>query len=140
MPDNSTNHIKTAEIVLPCSELDATLEFFTDKLGFKINAIFPADAPEVAVISGHGVRLRLERGGSESPGKLRLLCQNPTEFADGETELTAPNGTKIELVEAEPPLILPPEQQSFVLNQISDEAVWQVGRAGMQYRDLIPDR
>ena len=140
MPDNSTNHIKTAEIVLPCSELDSTLDFFTDKLGFKINAIFPADAPEVAVISGHGVRLRLERGGSESPGKLRLLCQNPTEFADGETELTAPNGTKIELVEAEPPLILPPEQQSFVLNRISDEDVWQIGRAGMQYRDLIPDR
>ena len=94
----------------------------------------------MAVVSGHGVRLRLERKGSGSPGTLRLLCKNPATFADGATELTAPNGTRIELVAANPPLVLPPEQQSFVCNRISDDSQWQVGRAGMQYRDLIPDR
>ena len=94
----------------------------------------------MAVISGHGVRLRLERGGSGSPGKLRLLCRNPEEFAEGATELTAPNGTCIEIVEADPPLVLPPEQQSFVLNRYSNDASWEVGRAGMNYRDLIPNR
>ncbi|MBC8220956.1 MAG: cupin domain-containing protein, partial [Proteobacteria bacterium] len=86
------------------------------------------------------VRLRLERGGSGSPGKLRLLCRNPEEFAEGATELTAPNGTCIEIVEADPPLVLPPEQQSFVLNRYSNDASWEVGRAGMNYRDLIPNR
>ena len=140
MPDSFKNQIKAAEIVLPCSELDTTLEFFTEKLGFRINAIFPADAPEESVISGHGIRIRLKKGDTGSPGRLRLLCRNLANFADGETKLTAPNGTKIELVEADLPLVLPPEQQSFVLNRISGEAVWQVGRAGMQYRDLIPDR
>lgn len=30
-------------------------------------------------------------------------------------------------------------QQSFVINKI-DDGVWGIGRAGMQYRDLIPDR
>ncbi len=140
MPDSFKNQIKAAEIVLPCSELDTTLEFFTEKLGFRINAIFPADAPEESVISGHGIRIRLKKGDTGSPGRLRLLCPNLANFADGETKLTAPNGTKIELVEADLPLVLPPEQQSFVLNRISGEAVWQVGRAGMQYRDLIPDR
>ena len=140
MPANSENPIQASEVVLPCAELESTLAFFTENLGFQINAIFPADAPLVAVISGHGVRLRLERGGSGSPGKLRLLCQNPEEFAEGATELTAPNGTCIEIVEADPPLVLPPEKQSFVLNRYSNDASWEVGRAGMSYRDLIPNR
>ena len=140
MPANSENPIQASEVVLPCAELESTLAFFTENLGFQINAIFPADAPLVAVISGHGVRLRLERGGSGSPGKLRLLCRNPEEFAEGATELTAPNGTCIEIVEADTPLVLPPEQQSFVLNRYSNDASWEVGRAGMNYRDLIPNR
>ncbi|HIB70899.1 MAG TPA: cupin [Candidatus Marinimicrobia bacterium] len=137
---NSENPIQASEVVLPCTELESTLSFFTEILGFQINAIFPAEAPLVAVISGYGVRLRLERGGSGSPGKLRLLCRNPEEFAEGATELTAPNGTCIEIVEADPPLVLPPEQQSFVLNRYSNDASWEVGRAGMNYRDLIPNR
>ena len=140
MNSNPENPIQAAEVVLPCPELNETLAFFTEKLRFRINAIFPADAPAVAVVSGHGVRLRLQRGGSGTPGTLRLLCKNPATFADGATELTAPNGTRIELVAANPPLTLPPEQQSFVFNRIGDDSQWQVGRAGMQYRDLIPDR
>ena len=140
MPANSENPIQASEVVLPCTELESTLAFFIEILGFQINAIFPVDAPLVAVISGHGIRLRLERGGSGSPGKLRLLCRNHEEFAEGATELTAPNGTCIEIVEANPPLVLPPEQQSFVLNRYSNDASWEVGRAGMNYRDLIPNR
>ena len=140
MPVNPENPIQAAEIVLPCAELNPTLEFFTERLGFRVNTIFPADAPAVAVISGYGVRLRLEHGGSGTPGILRLLCKNPAEFADGASERTAPNGARIELVAANPPLVLPPEQQAFVCNRISDDSQWQVGRAGMQYRDLIPDR
>ncbi len=82
MPDSFKNQIKAAEIVLPCSELDTTLEFFTEKLGFRINAIFPADAPEESVISGHGIRIRLKKGGTGSPGRLRLLCRNLANYAD----------------------------------------------------------
>ena len=140
MPANSEHPVQSSEVVLPCPELESTLAFFTENLGFQINAIFPADTPLVAVISGYGIRIRLESGGSGSPGKLRLLCRNPKEFAEGATELTAPNGTCIELVEANPPLVLPPVQQSFVLDLFSNNASWEVGRAGMLYRDLIPNR
>ena len=45
MLDNSANPIKASEVVLPCAELESTLAFFTENLGFQINAIFPADAP-----------------------------------------------------------------------------------------------
>ena len=51
-----------------------------------------------------------------------------------------PNGTRIEIAAAPPPLVLPPLQASFVLSRIGDDAQWTTGRAGMRYRDLIPDR
>ncbi len=131
---------QAAQIVLPCAELDETLCFFTDRLGFRIDAIFPADDPATAVISGYGLRIELERGGDGAPGILRLLFRDPDALADGAAELTAPNGTRIELVDADPPLVLPKEQLSFVLSKNDDDAPWGTGRAGMRYRDLIPGR
>jgi len=129
-----------AQVVLPCEDLDQTLEFFTRKLGFRLEMIFPADDPTTAVISGHGVRLRLQRRPGGSPGVLRLACADPGSVAGGARELTAPNGTRIELVEAEPDLKIPPARASFVLTRMSGSGGWGVGRAGMLYRDLIPDR
>ena len=120
-------------------DLEKTSEFFTQRLGFRVDTVFPADDPEVVVISGHGLRIRLVRGNDASPGFLRLICDDPAGIAGGATELTAPNGTRIELVPADPPLALPPTVQSFVLTRSGDTA-WGLGRAGMRYRDLIPDR
>src|SRR5258707_844246 len=37
------DHIRLAQVVLPCPDLAATLRFFTDELGFKVNLILPAD-------------------------------------------------------------------------------------------------
>ena len=54
--------------------------------------------------------------------------------------MTAPNGTLIQLVDADPPLVLPPLVPSFVVSRIGDDPHWGIGRAGMGYRDLIPDR
>ncbi len=142
MTDTRSNGVAAAEIVLPCTELADTLPFFTKRLGFRTDAIFPADDPAVAVISGFGLRIRLVRGGEGSPGVVRLHCTKPAQIVDGATELTAPNGTRIEIVEADPPLELPPVAQSFVLNKVGDAGgdAWGVGRAGMGYRDLIANR
>jgi quercetin dioxygenase-like cupin family protein len=82
----------------------------------------------------------LERGASEAPGTIRILCHDPAAFADGRTELTAPNGTRIEIVDANPPLEVPPTRHAFVVRRLEDSDSWIVGRAGMHYRDLIPDR
>ncbi|MDH3714787.1 MAG: cupin domain-containing protein [Gammaproteobacteria bacterium] len=136
----SSAQIQAGEIVLPCTELDATLRFFTDSLGFRIDAVFPADAPAVANISGYGLRVRLQVGADGALGALRLTCREPDSVAAGERILDAPNGTRIELVSAESPMVLPPQQQSFVVHRVDDDADWGVGRAGMLYRDLIPDR
>ena len=132
--------IRGAEVVLPCPELDATLAFLRDRLGFRVDAVFPADDPAVAVLSGHGLRLRLDQNARGDPGTLRLLCTDPATVAAGARELLAPNGTRIELVEADPPLVLPPLRPAFVLSRLEDGAAWVEGRAGMLYRDLIPGR
>lgn len=133
-----------AEIVLPAPNFDATLKFFTERLGFRLDAIFPADDPATALVSGHGVRLRLERRGTGAGGTLRLLARDPAAlaraFGGGAAAVTAPNGTRIEFAAEDPPYALPPERPSFVVAKMGGGAGWGVGRAGMLYRDLIPDR
>lgn len=140
MEPSNAHLIRAAQVVLPCDDLDETLAYFTDRLGFRVEAIFPADDPMVAVIAAHGVRLRLERGRSGAPGVLRLFCSDPAVLAGGDRVLTAPNGTRIELEPAEPPIVLPPLQPSLTISKMTDDAQWKVGRAGMRYRDLVPDR
>ncbi len=128
-----------AEIRLPTSDLRDDLPFFTKVLGFRLDMIYPADNPEVAILSGHGLRLRLQKGAPEAPGTLRLLTDDAG-FADGKRDLTAPNGTRIEIDALNPPLVLPETQHAFVVRRLADQAPWVIGRAGMHYRDLVPSR
>jgi quercetin dioxygenase-like cupin family protein len=76
------------DIVLQCPELDPALDYYTETLGFRLDMIFPADAPRTAELSGYDITMRLES-----------------------------------------------EPQDRSIN-----SGWHVGRAGMQYRDLVPGR
>jgi quercetin dioxygenase-like cupin family protein len=129
-----------AEMRLPTSELRNDIPFFTKTLGMRLDMIYPADDPKIAVFSGHGLRVRVENGATEPPGTLRILTDDPDGFADGARVLTAPNGTRVEIDEASPPLVMPQSVHSFVVRRLADQAPWIIGRAGMHYRDLIPDR
>jgi len=129
-----------AEIRLPTTELRDDLPFFTKVLKMRLDMIYPADNPEVAVLSGHGLRLRLQKGAAESPGTLRILTDDPDGFAGGARLLTAPNGTKVEIDDLNPPLVMPATEHAFVVRRLADQAPWIIGRAGMQYRDLVPSR
>ncbi len=128
-----------AEICLPTRDLTGDIGFFTKTLGFRMEEIFPADDPAVAVFSGHGLRMCLTKGEGDT-GHIRLLADHPAEIAEGATRLTAPGGARIEIARRNPPLVLPPTAHSFVVRRLADQAPWVIGRAGMQYRDLIPDR
>lgn len=126
--------MQTAEVVLPCPELAPTLAFFTDELGFRVETIFPAEEPHTASISGHGLRLRLAPGEGD-PGLIRIARVG----AAGET-LTAPNGTRIEWIDPDPPIDMPAFVPEFVITRAADGPAAGEGRAGMVYRDLIPSR
>ena len=129
-----------AEIVLPTKELREDIPFFTNTLKMKMDMIYPADNPTVAVFSGHGIRVRIDKDADIPPGKLRILCEDPERFCKGKKHLKAPNDTIVEFDELNPPIVLPTTKHSFVVRKLADQAPWIIGRAGMQYRDLIPDR
>jgi quercetin dioxygenase-like cupin family protein len=123
-----------AELLVPAGDLAASLAFFSE-LGFALESTFPAEEPRVAVLSGFGVRLRLDADARTPPGHLVLHCEDPQT-----RELTAPNGTRVELRARAPGLLIPPLLASYVVSKLDDASSWTVGRAGMRYRDLIPDR
>lgn len=125
-----------AEAVLPCAELEATRRFFVDALGFRLETIFPADEPAVAVVSGYGLRLRLDGRRVGDPGIVRILGWDRA----GERPTVAPNGTRIEYGELDPWPDLPPVAQELAVVRRRDTPDFGVGRAGMLYRDLIPGR
>jgi mannose-6-phosphate isomerase-like protein (cupin superfamily) len=95
--------------------LSDILALFTEQLGFRLCSIYPADHPTTALIEGTRV-----------PVRLRLT--------------TSGAGVAVEPARAEPPALeLPPLVPSLVVTRQRD-GDWGSGRAGMQYRDLIPDR
>jgi mannose-6-phosphate isomerase-like protein (cupin superfamily) len=86
---------------LHCAELDEGLAWFVDRLGFRLDAIGPSDAPRWARISR---------------GELRAVLRAPSpapRYADAAPVVLARGGAS---------------------------ASWTRGRAGMAYRDLLPDR
>ena len=131
--------VREAEIRLPSHDLHADLSFFGKMLGFRLDSIFPADDPAVAVISGHGLRLRLERGAGEAPGTIRLLCDDPAESTGARRDLVAPNGTRVEIRATGHVPEIPPPRHALVVQRAGGGS-WGLGRAGMRYRDLIPGR
>src|SRR5438477_5619404 len=132
--------VRSAEVVVPCCDLQATMDFFLERLGFRLEVIFPADAPSTAVISGHGVTLRLVLSGNVPAPRLRLLIDRSALPSGTTHELTAPNGMKIELAEANSAITVPEGKQEFVISRLGGADAWGTGRASMQYRDLIPSR
>ncbi|WP_109313980.1 cupin domain-containing protein [Ruegeria sp. AU67] len=140
MTSTLNNSQARAEIRLPTSELRDDIPFFTKTLGMRMDMIYPADDPSVAVFSGHGLRLRVERDAPEAAGTIRILTDDPDGFAGGQRTLVAPNGTRVEIDELNPPMVMPETVHSFVVRRLKDQAPWIIGRAGMHYRDLVPDR
>jgi mannose-6-phosphate isomerase-like protein (cupin superfamily) len=126
---------EVAEVVVPCFDLDETLSFFLNSLGFRVEMITPADNPNTAIISGYGVRLCLRSGGSGKAITLRLNSNNRATQT-----LHAPNGTTVEIINSSTSVVLPELKESLVVRPLTSDASWTVGRAGMRYRDLIPSR
>jgi mannose-6-phosphate isomerase-like protein (cupin superfamily) len=131
--------IQEAEVVLPCTDFKPTLDFFTDTLGFGIDMIYPADSPRIANISGYGTRIKLDKNCNAAPSILSLACTDD-DLISASSPLIAPNGTRIEFRPLTTSLDLAPLEPSLIVRQLAAAGAWGVGRAGMQYRDLIPGR
>jgi quercetin dioxygenase-like cupin family protein len=104
----------TTDEILYCSDLDRAIALFA-RLGLRLDTIFPADDPAVATLSGAGARVRLVR----TVAAIADAAAGPVA-----AELDG----------------LPALQPSYAVVRAADAAAWHTGRAGMQYRDLLPDR
>lgn len=138
------------EFVLPAGDggVEATARFFTERLGFRLVSIVPADGPREAVLERGTTRVRIDRACAGAAGRLRLGLPGGVSPAD-EREWTAPNGTVVELVDSEgagdlasapQTIAVPPLEHGVVVSRAGDGAAWHAGRAGMLYRDLVPSR
>ena len=129
--------ITSAQIVLPCKNFNRSLEFFVETLGFRVETIFPADAPSTAVISGYGTTLRLQNSSENQPLTIQLIG----DFSDKTLrELCSPDGVRVILIDDKSKIEIPEIRHEFVISKLDGENVWGEGRAGMLYRDLIPSR
>ncbi len=126
--------VGSAEVVLPCDDLQATAEFFTGELGFRLECIMPADDPRVAIVSRDGMRVCLDRTSKSPPGVLRLRVDERFE------SMIAPNGTVVERAPVVSEYELPELAPELVVVEQHGVDAWIDGRAGMRYRDLIPGR
>ena len=91
-----------AEVVLGTTDLRSDLGFFGGTMGLRLDMIYPADDPAVAVYSGHGVRVRLDAS-VLGAGQLNILTDD-TGFADGARNLVSPGGTRVSIQPLNPPL------------------------------------
>lgn len=115
-----------AEVVVPSSDLAADIALLEDQ-GFRLDVIFPADEPRVAQMTGHGVSLRLDTSSSVAAPTLRLVNLDES--------VTTSAGAH--LVGTDAPDSVADHTNELIL---TSGGKWGDGRAGMQYRDLIPDR
>jgi mannose-6-phosphate isomerase-like protein (cupin superfamily) len=127
-------------VVLGCSDLAETVSFFCEELDFQLDAIWPADHPVHAILSTSGVRVELRTANEPGLPAGHLVVAVERLFRKGVRAVTAPNGTHVEIVSTDPPLAMPEVRTSLVVSHLDPESSWIAGRAGMLYRDLVPDR
>lgn len=131
-------------IVVECVDLGANLDAFVADGGFRVHVITPADDPRRIVLDGHGVRVVLVRSERDVP--VHLEIEGPMdEPSEGGWTLRTPNGSTLTLRSTSgsngpiAELDLPESQPTLSVVGAADGG-FGVGRAGMEYRDLLPDR
>ncbi|MBL4661562.1 MAG: hypothetical protein JKY19_14480, partial [Alcanivoracaceae bacterium] len=95
---------KIAQVIIVCPNINEEMNFFV-KLGFKLRQIFPADNPQVLVLSGFNLLLRLTKG--EVIGKVEL--QLPENQAGKQDQMVSPCGVNIHFSQALKTEVVKPE-------------------------------
>lgn len=117
---------------IPADPLEVTIDFL-ERLGFRLEEIAPADDPAEALMTGHGLRLSLDRG---YRGEAELVLPAGGVLAPG--RYFGPARLVVEVAPPRAPDVVP-APPSFVHTRLA-ETPFHEGRAGLLYRDLLPSR
>jgi uncharacterized protein YjlB len=122
--------------VIDCVDLDAEVAFFTSELGGCVHLVRPADDPQCVVIDCQESRFELRRAVADRPVTLAMRATTDGERAG--RVLISPGGTRVEIVSTA--LLHVPSAVPTLAVVDRQSGAFGVGRAGMEYRDLLPDR
>ncbi len=123
------------QVVVGCADLDGAIDHFVSTVGLRLDRISPADDPREVDLSGPGVSLRLRR--DPDAAQVPSLGREDLERAVAGSPLP---GVEVVLRQPRRELHMPPLKPALVVSRARDGAGFGAGRAGMGYRDLIPDR
>ncbi|BAN03123.1 cupin domain-containing protein [Ilumatobacter coccineus] len=123
--------------VVRCVDLEANLRWFVDDAGFRVDLVNPADDPRRFVVSRHGVTISLERSDVDAPAHV-VIEQQADDLTPGVIG-EAPGGSTVTVQPPSDEMIMPDSVPSLTVTGGSSGG-FGIGRAGMEYRDLLPDR
>ena len=121
-----------ASVVVECTDLDREVDFFIRAAGFRMHLVTPADDPRRVVIERDGTMLELRRSRRDVP--VRVLVE-----ANDEREIRSPGGSIVEFEVRTTSVDVPEAVPGLTVVDAGDGG-FGVGRAGMEYRDLLPCR
>lgn len=118
-----------AAVEITCPDVAGEVDHFVS-LGWRIVDVFPADDPHRITVHGNGLGIVVVRG--EACGARVHVPAMSFRVA------TSPNGTEVVFGTRHDPV--PSLVSSPVVSLANGTDAWHIGRAGMHYRDLVPDR
>ena len=129
----ATDETKSIRSVVAAPEFESGLDFFVNKLGFKIVMISPADNPNYAILNRGQFTIALDKSANAQPLSIEIPIEDQSLIG---TDLFGPNGTRVKYV----PFIKRQNQVRDLVpvvhvSRVSDTQ-WVQGRAGMSYRSL----
>jgi len=115
------------------TNLSDAVEFLRTRAGFDLLRIHPADAPrEARMTRGRTV---LDLTASATASGILIVVEGPGPAH----EIQGPDGIVVR-TEPGPSLVVPPVVEETSIGSGDADGEWHVGRAGMEYRDLVPSR
>jgi uncharacterized protein YjlB len=126
-------------VVVSTQRFDDDLAWLCDAAGFRLLEVRPADAPAHGVLERAGTTLHLEASSSAAVTAPHTVIRI-VGVADEPTGSLheSPGGIRVEVVPADSLVV--PDARPDVVVVAGDHRTFGVGRAGMQYADLLPGR
>ena len=130
---DATEETKSIRSVVAAPKFESGLDFFVNKLGFKIVMISPADNPNYAILNRDQFTIALDKSAKAQPLFIEIPIEDQSLIG---TDITGPNGTRVEYVPVVKRQNQASDLQSIVHISRVNDTQWVHGRAGMSYRSL----
>ena len=92
---DATDETKSIRSLVAAPEFESGLEFFVNKLGFKIVMISPADNPNYAILNRDQFTIALDKSAKAQPLSIEIPIEDQSLIG---TDLIGPNGTRVKYV------------------------------------------